>query len=377
MKLPLKWIAAAVVLALLGAGVTRALSNREAQKKSLEQHQAQQKVQAVVELGATDTARAARVELVSVLPISGPVKAVRSAVVKARVPGELMDLVVREGDSVKAGQVIARIDATESQARVRQALQQAESAKGQVDIARRSYDNNRSLVEQGFISRTALDTSSASLASAEANYRAAQAAADVLTKSLEDTVLRAPISGQISQRLAQPGERVAVDTRIVEIVDLGALEIEVNLSASDSLAVRLGQVAQLQVEGASQAFEARVTRINPSASAANRAVVAYLAVAPGTSLRQGLFTQGSLAVGKKQVLAVPLDAVRTDKPQPYVQWVSAGTVAHQNVTLGARGDYQGTTYVEVSPLPEATVVLRGEVGPLREGTPVKLAQVAP
>lgn len=377
MKLPLKWIVGAVVLALLGTGVMRALSNREAQKKALEQHQAQQKLQAVVELGATDVASAKTIGLTAVQQVSGPIKAINSAVVKARVPGELMGLTVREGDYVKAGQVLARIDATEAQGRLRQALQQAESAKGQVDIARRSYENNRSLVEQGFISKTALDTSSASLASAEANYRAAQAAADVLAKTLEDTVLKAPISGQISQRLAQPGERVAIDARIVEIVDLSALEVEVSLSASDSLAVKPGQTAQLRVDGATQSFSARVVRVNPSAAAANRSVLAYLAVEKGTELRQGLFAQGPLAIGSKQALAVPLDVVRTDKPQPYVQWISNGKVAHLPVTPGTQGDYQNVVYVQVDAVPEGTVVLRGSVGPLREGTPVKLNQAAP
>ena len=81
---------------------------------------------------------------------------------------------------------------------MRQAQQMAESAKAQVDIARRNFDNNRSLVEQGFISKTALDTSISTLAAAEASFRAAQAGVDVANQSLSDTVLRAPLAGLIS-----------------------------------------------------------------------------------------------------------------------------------------------------------------------------------
>ncbi|MFY8043080.1 MAG: efflux RND transporter periplasmic adaptor subunit, partial [Rhodoferax sp.] len=226
----LKWIVGALVLALIAGGAIRALSARKAQKEALAAQQEASKTQVAVVLGTQDVVTVKSMDLVQSLTISGPLKAVNAAFVKARVAGELQGLTVREGDVVKAGQVIARVDATESQARVRQAQQQAEAARAQVDIAKRSFENNRSLVEQGFISKTALDSSTASLAAAEASYRAAQAGADVAGKALDDTVLRAPMSGQVAQRLAQPGERVAVDARIVEIVDVSRLELEASLS---------------------------------------------------------------------------------------------------------------------------------------------------
>ena len=220
MKRWLKWIIAALLVALLVLGVLRSLSARKAKQLELETQQTAAKAQAVVELTQADWVPVKTMEMQLVLAVSGPLKAVNSAFIKARVAGELQGLTVREGDAVTAGQIIARIDSTEFVARVRQAQQQAESAKAQVDIAKRSFENNRSLVEQGFISKTALESSMATLAAAQASHQAAQAGADVATKSLDDTVLRAPITGVVSQRLAQPGERVGVDTRIVEIVDL-------------------------------------------------------------------------------------------------------------------------------------------------------------
>ncbi|NDB01428.1 MAG: efflux RND transporter periplasmic adaptor subunit, partial [Betaproteobacteria bacterium] len=318
MKSWLKWLILVLVLALLAAGALRLISARQAQKAELAAQQSAAQVPAVLELAAADVLRVQTLELVQSLAIAGPLRASNSAFVKARVAGELQGLVLREGDRVSAGQVVARIDATESQARVRQAQQQAEAARAQVDIARRSFDNNRSLVDQGFISKTALDTSAASLAAAEASFRAAQAGADLANKSLEDTVLRAPMAGVVAQRLAQPGERLAVDTRILEIVDLSRLELEASLSPADSLLVRVGQEAVLSIEGASQTLSAKVLRVNPSAVAGSRAVLAYLAVQSNPGLRQGLFAQGRLSIGKLQVLAIPLAAVRTDKPLPYV-----------------------------------------------------------
>ena len=371
MKRWLKWIVIAVVVALLALGVLRALSARKATKEALESQQAAQKAQPTIALTATDSVQAKTMELSQGLAISGSLKAASSAYVKARVAGELQGLTVREGDFVKVGQVIAHVDPTESRARARQAQQQAESARAQVDIAKRSFDNNRSLVEQGFISKTALDSSIATLSSAEANYRAAQAGAEVATKALEDTVLRAPISGQIAQRLAQTGERVAIDARIVEIVDLSRLELEASLSAADSLTVKVGQSAELTIEGAAKPVAAKVVRVNPTAVAGSRAVLAYLALESNSGLRQGLFAQGTLATGNARVLALPLNAVRTDKPQPYVQLLTNGQVSHTTVTLGARGAADGYTMVEVAGILENAEVLSGTVGPIREGTLVK------
>ena len=372
MKSWLKWLILVLVLALLAAGALRLISTRQAQKAELAAQQSAAQVPAVLELAAADVLRVQTLELVQSLAIAGPLRASNSAFVKARVAGELQGLVLREGDRVSAGQVVARIDATESQARVRQAQQQAEAARAQVDIARRSFDNNRSLVEQGFISKTAVDTSAASLAAAEASFRAAQAGADLANKALEDTVLRAPMAGVVAQRLAQPGERLAVDTRILEIVDLSRLELEASLSPADSLLVQPGQEAVLSIEGASQTLSAKVLRVNPSAVAGSRAVLAYLAVQSNPGLRQGLFAQGRLSIGKLQVLAVPLAAVRTDKPLPYVLLIQDGAVVHQTVELGARGEQADQAMVGIKGLPERAVILSGTLGSQRAGTRVKL-----
>ena len=373
MKPWMKWTLTGLVAALLVAGTVRTLMARKANQAALQAQQAAQKTQVSIALAPSDLVRVNILELQQTVLISGPIKAVNTALVKARIPGELRGLSVREGDTVRAGQVLAHIDPTESDARVRQARQQAAAAKAQVDIAQRSFDNNQALVAQGFISSTALESSQASLAAAQANYAAAQSGADLAAKALADTVLRAPIDGQISQRLAQPGERVAIDSRIVEIVDNRQLELEASLNAADSLQVRVGQSARLTLDGTNQPINAKVVRINPSAASGSRAVLVYLAVAPDASLRHGLFAQGQLTVGSVKTLALPLSAVRTDKPQPYVQLVSQNQVQHVNVTLGARGESDGITLVAVTGLPEDGVVIDGTVGSLRAGTGVNTA----
>ena len=372
----IKWLVIGLVVLLLAAGLLRALLARKDQQEALAKA-SQQKMQAAVELAPTDLVKAQLRELAQGLPVSGSLRAVNSAVVKARAAGELQGLTVREGDAVKAGQLIARVDATESQARLRQAQQQADAARSQIDIAQRQFDNNKALVDQGFISRNALDTSLNNLQAAQANYKAATASVDLARKGLDDTLLRAPIAGVVSQRLAQPGERVGIDARVIEIVDLGRLELEAALSAGDSIQVAVGQQAVLQVEGSARAVTARVARINPTAQAGSRSVLAYLSIDNAAGLRQGMFAQGTLGTGTASALAVPLSAVRTDKPAPYVQVVQDNRIAHRNVQTGARGQADGEVMVAVQGVAPGAVVIKGNLGPLREGTPVKFTAAAP
>lgn len=372
----MKWTLALVALAVLGAGIARALESRKAKQTAAAALSAQP-VQSTIELVGSDVVQAKTRNLAQGLAISGALKAVNSAIIKARVPGELQGLTVREGDLVKAGQVVARVDATEYASRVKQAQEQADSARAQIDIAQRQYDNNRALVQQGFISKTALDTSSSNLVAAQANHKAAMASVDVARKSVEDTVLRSPISGIVSQRLAQPGERIGVDARVLEIVDLSRIELEAAISASDSVDVSVGQEAQLQIEGASQTLAARVVRINPSAQAGSRSVLVYLSIANPAGLRQGLFAQGTLGTAQRSMLAVPLSAVRTDKPVPYVQTIENGQVVQRTVELGPRGDADGEVMVGVKGIADNASVIRGSVGVLRAGTVVKFTAPIP
>ncbi|MDI9331508.1 MAG: efflux RND transporter periplasmic adaptor subunit [Alphaproteobacteria bacterium] len=328
-----------------------------------------------IEVAATDVVPLKEQTLAEGVPVSGTLRAVQSAWVKARVAGELQGFSLREGDGVKAGQIIGRIDPTEFERRLRQSQEQAEAAKAQVDIAQKQYDNNNALVQQGFISKTALDTSLFNLQSAQATLRAAQAGADVARKSLEDSVLKAPISGWVSSRGAQNGERLAIDTKVLEIVDLSQLELEASLSPADAARVRVGQMARLQIEGLNGSVPAQVSRINPNVQSGSRNVLAYLKVTPQPGMRQGLFAQGQIGASETRALALPLSTLRTDQSVPYVQWVNTGLVNHTQVKVGVRGplvsEPDGETWVQVEGLPAGSNVLAGHLGRLREGLSVR------
>ena len=367
------WILSAVALAVLVVGGLRVTSKRKAAAASAAPSAS---AAARIELAQSDVLTATARSLTLSLPISGTLQSTATAQIKAKVTGELLKVTVREGDAVRAGQLIAEVDPTEYQARVRQAQQQADGALAQVSIAQRQYDNNNTLVQQGFISSTALQSSLASLQTAQANHAAALAALDIARKSLQDARLTSPINGVVSQRLMQPGERVAPEARIAEVVNLDQLELQAALSAEDAAQVTVGMQAQLQVEGVNAPVSARVLRINPSAQAGSRSILIYLGTKGQPGLRHGAFAQGELGTQTVQAMAVPLSAVRTDKPQPYVQGVVDGKISHITIKPGAHTVMDGQSWVSVEGLTEGTKVLLASAGPVPEGTTVQFTGAA-
>jgi membrane fusion protein, multidrug efflux system len=372
-----KWLIGGIVLLLVLAGVARILQNQKARNAPAAVKPAAQGF----DLAATDVVTAVPRELVRTLAVSGGVKAVNSAFLKAKVAGEVKALNVREGDTVKAGQVLGQIDTADSELRLRQAEQTAASSQAQLDIAKRALENNRALVAQGFISPTGLETSVSNEAAARATHGAAIAAAELARKSLADAKLIAPIAGMVSQRLVQVGERVSIDTRLVEVVDLSRIELEAALAPEDVVDVRVGQQALLQIDGFKEPLPATVARINPSTQAGTRAVMVYLSLAAHPGLRQGLFAKGSIEVQRRQALVAPVGAVRVDQAKPYVLVVADGKVQQKTVTLGARGearlDGSREAVIEITDgVAAGATLLRGTVGTLRDGTPVRLPAAA-
>lgn len=394
---------AVVALAIGGARYlkSRAAANPAATAASASASAASAGSAAQLELAESDLVEVRALTLTRSVSFTGSLKAANSALVKAKVAGELVALTLREGDAVRAGDVIGRIETTEFDWRLKQAEQQAAAAVAQREVTRRQLANNQALVTQGFISATALDTALANDQAAQANVLAAQAAVELARKAVNDAVLRAPIAGQVSQRIAQPGERVAVDGRIVEIVDLSRLELEAALPPEDAAAVLPGATATLWVEGLAQPQPARVLRVNPAAQAGTRAVLAYLSLPGGPGLRAGLFTRGEIALdrGAKApagaVAAVPVSAVRVDQARPYVVVFEGGRLRQQTVQLGLRGSAgtatastiatttaaastaAGEPFVELREgVAPGARVLRGSVGTVIDGSAARLTPAA-
>ncbi len=319
------------------------------------------------------------VELHQTLALSGSLRAVQQAIVKARLAADVREVVVREGEAVKAGQVLVRMDATEYQARVEQARGNLNAALAQRDIANKTRDNNRALLEKGFISRNAFDNAASQLAVAEANVEAARGALDQVKKLLNDTVIRAPITGLIASRSVQPGEKVSPDNRLLEIVNLDLMEMEASVPTNDIARVVVGQQVRLRIEGLPDAFSGRVTRINPATQPGSRSILVYVQIAnPQHILRVGMFAEAQLSLlTKTNVLALPQSAIHKDSNGATVYVIDNGKLLKAPVTLGIEGRSGETPLVEISGgLAFGAQVVRSDMGNLLQGTAVRVVPAA-
>ncbi len=361
-------IAVIGLVAVLGAAgaVRKAGSARQATPAA----QAMQ----IVEFLPSDLTRAATRDLRVALPLSGGLRAFNQASVKAKVAGEVKEVLVREGESVRAGQIIARIDPTEYEAKVAQARGQMLAMQGQFDNSRQTWERNRTLVAKGFISQTAFDNYQSNVDVARANLDAAQAGLAVAQKALADTVVKSPLDGMVAARNVQPGEKVSPDTRLIDVVDLRVLELESPVPMADVSRVAVGQAVQLDVEGAGQ-FEGKLVRINPAVQPGTRSVMVYVRVENADSrLRAGMFAQGALELGKRAgVVAVPVAAVRREGERAFVYVVENGVLGERAVKTGIADDASGMVEI-TSGLPAGAEVVRNNLGTLRTGSRVKLAK---
>ncbi|MCF8162570.1 MAG: efflux RND transporter periplasmic adaptor subunit [Sulfuritalea sp.] len=314
-------------------------------------------------------------ELQQTLSLTGALRAVDISSVKARVAAEVREISVREGDTVRAGQIVARMDATEFQARVDQARGTLNAARAQLDIATKNRDNNRTLVEKGFISKNAFDNSASQYATAEANVEAAKGALDVVQKLVNDTVIRSPISGVVAMRYVQAGEKVSADNKLLDIVNLQKMELEAAVPTNDITNVAIGQRVTLRTEGLPQTIEGKVVRINPATQSGSRSVLVYVQIAnPQNQLRSGMFAEAQLILKTKaSVLALPQNAIRKEGNRAYVYVIEADVLARKAITVGMSGRSGDDYMTEVlSGIDFGTQIVRTDMGSLQPGTHVRI-----
>ena len=301
-----------------------------------------------IELAAVDVATVSMQTLSRSLPLSGSMSPIVQATLKSKVGGEVELVPLREGQEVREGEVLARIDTRNLQAQYDRQVAAVDRARADLQLATLNRDKNRTLLESHYISQNTYEATESAYAGMVANLKLAEADARLAKISLDDAVVRAPFAGTVAKRHVQPGEKVSPDSTIVTLVDLRQMVLEAAVPAADIPAVSIGQRARFKVGGfGAREFDGEVQRINPITADGSRAITIYIAVPnPNQALKGGMFAQGALTLDNAApVLAVPQRAVHEEAGAAFVYTLRDDKIARTNVKIGPAAP--GSTFVEV------------------------------
>jgi RND family efflux transporter MFP subunit len=318
----------------------------------------------------------------SILDASGYVVARRQATVASKITGKMVELDIEEGDHVKEGQVIARLDDTNLRAALNAARAQLDYARSglaetEVNLknAKRDYDRQRSLLAGHFVSQSAVDNAqtsmdalAAQLATQRTNIEVAQRNIDVAQRNLDDTVVRAPFAGVVTVKAAQPGEIVSpisagggfTRTGIGTIVDMESLEIQVDVNENfinrvqpdQKVTAKLNAYPDWQIPG-------HVIAVIPTADRSKGTVTVRIAldqkdprILPEMGVRVAFLdgTPGAGGAGPKiEGAALPPAAVQSSGAAGVVFVIHGSTVERRAVKLGAADGERVVVLAGVTP----------------------------
>ena len=300
------------------------------------------------EFAPGDLAELTRVPLGRQIPVSGSMKPVLQATVRAKVPAEVAQIHVSEGQRVAAGEVLVSLDTADLKARADAQRATVAEARARLDLAKKNQRNHQALLEKAFISQNAYDGVQNSVLVAEANLQSAEAQAAITERALADARVRAPFAGIVAKRWVNVGDKVSGDMPVAQVVDLSRMELEAPVPVSEIPFVQVGQEITFQVDGfANRPFRGKVERVNPSAEAGSRAIHVFVTLpnADG-SLKGGMFASGTLATSMgTEVDVIPVAAVLEEGGQSFVYVVKGGKVERRSVVLGARNAERGVVTV--------------------------------
>jgi len=305
------------------------------------------------------------------LPVSGTVQPVRQATVKAKVSGDVREVTVREGETVHSGQLLARIDTADLDAKLIERVGALESAKAQLALAEKNRTTNGALLKQNFISQNAFDTFESTYNVAQGNVKSAEAQVQLARNALKDAIATSPLTGVVAKRHVQPGEKVAFDSPLITVVDLKDLELQAMVPAVDVPELAIGKMVELTIDGfGERRFTGRIERMNPSTEPGTRAILVYVGIpnADG-ALRGGMFATGRIALSASAPVAtLPATAVRVEAGQTYVWTVESGKLVKRGVVTGRRDEAAGRIEVKTD-LPPDAPVLAAKFDNLKDGSP--------
>lgn len=327
-----------------------------------------------VTLAASDVATPRRIALEDAIPVTGTLDPLDRSEVRARLEGDLTGVYVREGEPVRAGQLLAAFDASDQAGDQRSAQADLAAARTDLSTAQWNLDQTRDLYTQGAVAQSELRLREQGVAAARARLAAAEARVQNTRNRVTDTRVLAPVSGIVEKRSVTPGEHVGRGASLFTIVRGDVLELAASVPERSAASVRPGQPVRFTADG--RTFDGKVARIGPSVDPASRAVTVYVQVPNGNgALKAGTFASGRIVSRVlDDALVVPLAALREGKEgsKPTVYRVRDGKIDVAEVTTGLTDESQGVVQI-VDGIAEGDHVVVGNVGMLGKGMKVRMA----
>ena len=245
----------------------------------------------------------------------GVVADVRQSTIAAQVPARILDVRVRAGDAVKAGQVLVRLDPRTAAGQLASSQAQVAAAQAQLDAARREHERNRRLAEKRYISQAAMDQAEAQYRAAEAQAKASIAQAGVASTQTTFTTLVAPYHGVVASVAAEVGDMASPGVPLLTIYDPSELRVVAQVPESYAPQVALDRPVRIVIAGGggdARTLQATRALLLPTANPATHTREARLSLptsAPG--LAPGMFARAylPLTVSEAPRITVPATAI--------------------------------------------------------------------
>jgi RND family efflux transporter MFP subunit len=329
---------------------------------------------AVVVIGPENIAVAKLTELRSGPPVSGSLIPRTESRVRAEIGGPVKETYADEGQRVRRGVLLARLD----DITVRDAHLSAKSAVRTAEVtlqnARRNAERAERLAKAGALPERDLETAQWNATNAEGTLADARARLASAEKQLANTLVRAPISGSVSKREVDPGDVVQVGSPLFTVVDLSSLRLEATVPAEEIDRIKVGTPVEFTVSGYKRRFTGRIERVNPEVDPATRQVRIYVGI-PNVeqALVSGLYAEGRVATDARKAVAVPTSAVDRRGTTPVIHRLKGAKVEVLPVQLGVRDE--AAELVEIhSGVAQGDTVLLGSAQGIAQGTPVRVTQ---
>lgn len=336
------------------------------------------KVDLTLALAAVDMATVGPATLVQTLAVAGTVDASKQAVLRSRHAGTATGMVKRAGDKVQAGERLARVDSEELRLRISERDAMLRQTQAQLSVAESNRAQQRSLSDRGFISKAAFDASESGYISARSAFDTAKTNMDIAKSALAETVLTAPISGVISKRTVEPGERVGNEMAVFTIIDPSSLEVVVPVAAERVAELKMGQIAKFQLDAGGAYIDGKLSRIIPTTGSAARTVETRFSLPANSAVPAGAFLSGQLQIAQSSApITIPRVALKSDVNGSYVWVVQDGKAARKRVKITPNSDESNPLVPIAEGLVAGTTVLTLRGVEPNEGQPVSMPGAAP